>query len=135
MRTERKGKIPLVLVVAFVAFQFLDGLLTTVGVYRYRLELEANPVAALTFARWGVWHGVVAAKALSFAIFFGMLWYCVYVRWTVLDVVGLLWKRKPKRDPAYSMACFNVMAVITTLACCMLEGVGFISCSLFSKAK
>lgn len=99
----------------FVVLQILDGVLTGIGVSLYGMDLEANPIAASAFVAWGTWQGAAAIKVLSFAVFFGFLWYCLKGRWTILDVVGLLWNRKPRRDRAYALACFNVVAVVTTI--------------------
>ena len=115
---KSKCRLPfwVMMAVAFVVLQLLDGILTAMGVHFYGMDLEANPLAAALFRRWGVVPAVVVAKGLSFLIFFGLLWYCIKGRWSMLDVVGLLWKRKPRRDRAYAMACFNLAGVITTLA-------------------
>lgn len=102
--------------VAFVVLQIADGVLTSIGMHQYGLEMEANPIAAHLFATWGVVESAIAVKAISFAIFFGFLLYCLYVRWSMLDIIGLLWKRKPKRDRAYAMKHFNVLAIVIILA-------------------
>ena len=116
MRTKRRVQFWVFLAMAFVVLQVLDGVLTGVGVYRYGLELEANPIASLTFSKWGVVEGAILMKGISFMIFFGFLLYCLYVRWSTLDIVGLLWQRKPKRDRSYAMKHFNALAIITILA-------------------
>lgn len=116
MRIKRRDRFWVFMSAAFVLLQIADGVLTSIGMHQYGLELEANPIAALVFSKWGVVTGAIAAKAISFAVFFGFLLYCIYIRWSMLDIVGLLWKREPKRDRAYAMKHFNVLAIIVILA-------------------
>jgi hypothetical protein len=113
MRSERRVRFWVILSVAFVVLQLLDGILTAIGVRMYGLEFEGNPLAALIFGKLGTVQGAIAVKAVSILIFFGILWYCLYVRWSLMDVVGLLWGRAPKRDRAYAMKNFYALAAIT----------------------
>ncbi|MBN8549895.1 MAG: hypothetical protein J0M12_11320 [Deltaproteobacteria bacterium] len=125
MRGKSKFPMWVVLSVLFVVLQIVDLVLTSVGVSRHELDLEANPLAAWAFSKWGVWQAAIAIKAFSFVVFFSLLWYCVKVRWTVMDVLGLLWNRPPKRDEAYAMRCFYLVAGVTTLVS-LYAGCGWI---------
>lgn len=125
MRSTNRVPLWVYLAIAFIVLQLLDGIFTCVGVYLYGLDLEGNPVAAFTFSKLGVYQSVIAFKAFSFIVFFGSLWYFISVRWSTLDIIGLLWKRKPKRSKTYAMVCFYVVGGVTILAS-LYAGAGWI---------
>jgi len=101
--------------VAFVVFQILDGILTCVGIQVCGSEIEANPIAMNTFLQLGLYQGAIFWKIISLSIFFSLLWYCLKIHWSTMDVIGLLYGREPKRDIVHSMKCFNRGMVLITL--------------------
>ena len=60
------GQAPLVLIV-FVAVQFLDGVLTYWGVTRFGIDLEMNALLASSMMAIGPAATLIAAKLLAFA--------------------------------------------------------------------
>ena len=77
--------------------------------------MEGNPIAASFFSKLGLLQGILLAKALSIAVFFGLLWYCIKIRWSMADIVRMIKGQKPKRDPIYVMKWFYSIAVVATL--------------------
>ncbi len=109
------------LTIVFVLLQILDGLLTSVGMYRYGLELEANPFAATSFSNFGIYQMALLWKVFSCLIFFGLLWYCRNIGWSFWDAFARLRGKTPK-GKTYSMACFHVAGTLMVLVTCYAVG-------------
>jgi hypothetical protein len=49
----------------FIAVQFADGILTSIGVARYGTGVEANPLLVHSMLSYGSWTTLVAAKIVA----------------------------------------------------------------------
>lgn len=49
----------------FIAVQFADGVLTSIGVARYGTGVEANPLLVHSMLSYGSWTTLVAAKCVA----------------------------------------------------------------------
>ena len=122
-----KSKYPywVYLTIIFVTLQLLDGILTSIGVYRYGMLVEANPIAAYTFEKFGLYQSAILWKAFSFSLFFGLLWFCTQIRWSLKDFFRIICGGKPISDKAYAMRCFNIAGTIIALIS-LWGGIGWI---------
>lgn len=62
----------IVALVLFLVAQCLDGLFTYIGVTRYGLGIEANPVVATLMANFGVGAGLLGAKLTAAILGIGL---------------------------------------------------------------
>ena len=113
------------MVITFIVLQLLDIVFTVIGVRTYGTEFEANHIATSLFAEVGLILGCLILKSVSFFSFFGLLCYCLHLRWSLFDVIGMLWGREPIRSKIYAMNIFYFFAVLA-IAVSLYLSIGWI---------
>ena len=102
------------MVVAFVVLQLLDIVFTIIGVKTYGTEFEGNHIATSLFVEVGLISGCLILKSVSFFSFFGLLYYCLHLRWSFSDLFRLILRKElVRRNELYVMRIFYGFGVFT----------------------